>query len=72
MKSGPEVINLFSCTTKLSMKFFQLINVKMPIINGIVKFMSVKIRILGLSEPKKPKSKFFYTYEHSKFHAQLS
>ena len=54
------------------MKFFQLINVKMPIINGIVKFMSVKIRILGLSEPKKPKSKFFYTYEHSKFHAQLS
>ena len=29
-KSGPEVIKLFSCSTQLSMKFFQSINVKMP------------------------------------------
>ena len=37
---GPEVIKLFSCSTELSMKFFLLINDKMP-------------TILGLSEPKK-------------------
>ena len=27
---GPEVIKLYSCSTQLSMKFFLLINVKMP------------------------------------------
>ena len=30
MASGPEVIKLFSCSTQLSIKFFLLINVKMP------------------------------------------
>ena len=34
-RSGPEVIKLFSCSTQLSMKFFSLINVKMPTIVGI-------------------------------------
>ena len=42
-KSGPEVIKLFSCSTQLSMKFFLLINVKMPTIVGILTFMSGKI-----------------------------
>ena len=37
--------------TQLSMKFFQLINVKMPTIVGILTFMSGKNSILGLSEP---------------------
>ena len=32
---GPEFIKLFSCSTQLSMKFFPLINVKMPTIVGI-------------------------------------
>ena len=32
---GPEVIKLFSCSTQMSMKFFLLINVKMPTIVGI-------------------------------------
>ena len=32
-KPGREVIKLFSCSTQLSMKFFLLINVKMPSIN---------------------------------------
>ena len=50
---GPEVIKLFSCSTQLSMKFFLLINVKMPTIVGILTFMSGKKSILGLSEPKK-------------------
>ena len=44
--SGPEVIKLLSCSTKLSMKFFLLINVKMQT------FISGKNSILCLSEPK--------------------
>ena len=49
----PEVIKLFSCSTQLSMKFFLLINVKMPTIVGILTFLSGKNSILGLSEFKK-------------------
>ena len=52
-KPGPEVIKLFSCSTQPRMKFFRLINVKMPTIVGILTFMSGKNSILGLSEPKK-------------------
>ena len=43
----------FSCSTQLSMKFFPLINVKMPTIVGILTFMSRKNGILSLSEPEK-------------------
>ena len=50
---GPEVIKLFLCSAQLNMKFFLLINVKMPTIVGILTFMSVKNSIPGLSEPKK-------------------
>ena len=50
---GTEVMKLFSCATQLSMKFFLLINVKMPTIVGILTCMSGKNSILGLSEPKK-------------------
>ena len=50
MKSGPEVIKLFSCSTQLSMKFSPLINVKMPTIVGILTYMSGKNNILGLTE----------------------
>ena len=32
---GSEVVKLFSCSNQLSMKFFLLINVKMPTIVGI-------------------------------------
>ena len=72
-KPGPEVIKLFLCSIQLSMNFFLLINVKMPTIVGILTFMSGKNSILGLSEPKKNWiSWYFYTYEHLKFHAQVS
>ena len=55
------------------MKFFLLINVEMPTIVGILTFMSRKNSILGLCEPEKCLvSKYFYTYEHLKFYAQLS
>ena len=53
LKSGPEVIKLFSYSTQLSMEFFQLINVKMPTIVGILTFMSGKNSIVDLSEPEK-------------------
>ena len=53
LESGPEVIKLFSCSTQLSMKFFLLINVKMPTIVGILTFMSGKNSILCLAEHKK-------------------
>ena len=52
-KSGPEVVKFLSRSTQLSMKIFQLINVKMPPTVGILTFMSGKNSILGLSEPKK-------------------
>ena len=50
-KSGPEVIKLFSCSTRLSMKFSPLINVKMPTVVGILTCMSGENNILGLTEP---------------------
>ena len=37
---GLEVVKLFSCSTQLSMKFILLINVKMPTIIDILKFIS--------------------------------
>ena len=53
MRSGSEVIKLFSCSTQLSIKFFSLINVKMPIILGVLTFMSKKNSTPGLYEPEK-------------------
>ena len=50
------------------MKFFLLINVKMPTTVGIFTFISRKNSVLGLPEPKKVAFlDIFYTY-----HAQLS
>ena len=40
LKPGPEVIKLLSCSTQLSMKISQLINMKMPTIVGIFIFIS--------------------------------
>ena len=54
-----EVIKIRA--TQLSMKFLQLINVKMPAIVYLV--------YLSLT---KPNFLLFHTYEHSKFHAHLS
>ena len=52
MSSSPEVIKN-SCSTQLSMKFFLLINVKMPTVVGFLAFMSRKNSVLGLFEPEK-------------------
>ena len=45
--SGPEVIELFSCSTQLSMKISLLINMKMPTIVGIFIFISREIFMLS-------------------------
>ena len=72
-KPGPEVIKLLSCSTQPRMKFFLLINVKMPTIVGILTFMSRKNSIIGLSVPLNAEFfLYFYTYELLIFHAQLS
>ena len=73
LKAKPVGYKTFLCSTQLSMKFFLLINVEMPTIVGISTFIRGKNSILGLSEPEKCLiSYIFYTYEHLKFHAQLS
>ena len=46
------VIKQFSCSTQPSMKFFLLINVKMPTIVGILIFIRRKNSFLSLSEPE--------------------
>ena len=50
---GTEIINLFSCSTQLSMKIFLLIIVKMPTVVGILTFMSRKDSMLCLAELEK-------------------
>ena len=41
MKTGPKVIKLYPCSAQLNMKFIMLVNVKMPIIVGILTFISM-------------------------------
>ena len=55
VNQAPRLKKLFSCSPQLSMKIFQLINVKMPTVVGILTFMSRNKGILGLSEPQKAK-----------------
>ena len=70
---GPEVMKILSCSIQLSMKFFLLINVKMPTIVGILTFISRKNSIIGISKPGKIEFlDIFFTYKHLKFHAQLN
>ena len=71
--AGPEVIKLFSCSTQLCMKFFLLINVKMPTIVGILTFISM---INTASKRFEARNfficRYFSFYEQLKFCAQLS
>ena len=62
----------FSCSAQLNVKFFLLINVKMPTIVGISTFMSRKNISIGLSKPVKSWISWYFYNEHLKFHAQLS
>ena len=73
LRTGPEVIKLFPCSTQLSTKFILLINVKMPTIVGILTFISM---INTTSVRLKARNvfiwRYFSFYEQLKFHAQLS
>ena len=60
--SNLEVIKKISYSTQLSMKFFLLINVKMPTIVGILTFISRKNSILDLSEPEKKLNFMIFLY----------
>ena len=62
VEPGPEVIKLFSYSTQPSMKFFLLINIKMPTIVGILTFKSGKNSILGLSKPTKKPNFLIFLY----------
>ena len=53
------------------MKFFLLINIKMPLTGGISASMSRKNSILCLSVPENAEFLDTYTYEHLKFYAPL-
>ena len=70
---GLKVIQLFPCSTQLSMKFILLINVKMPTIVGILTFISM---INTTSERLKARNFFICWYislnEQMEFLAQLS
>ena len=70
---APRFIKLFSCSTQLSTKFIQLINVKMPTIVGILTFISM---VYTASERLKVRNfficRYFSFYEQLKFRAQLS
>ena len=70
---GPEVIKLFSCSTRLTMKFIILINVKLSTIVGILTFISMTN---ATSDSLKARKVFnfqhFSFYLQLKFHTQLS
>ena len=70
---GPEVIQLFPCSTQLNTKYILLINVKMPTFVGIFTFISM---VNTTSERLKVRNLFilqyFSFYEQLKFRAQLS
>ena len=72
MKPGPKVMTSFSYSTQLSTKFIMLINVKMPIIVGILTFISM---INATSEGLKARNfficRYFSFYEQLKFRVQL-
>ena len=52
----------FLCSTRSSMKFFLFINVKMPVIAGILTFRNRKKNIIGLPEPKKKLKCLIFLY----------
>ena len=66
IRIGLEVIKLFSCSTQLSTKFILLINVKMPLNNGILTFISM---IDSTSETLKARK--FFICQYFSFYEQV-
>ena len=74
LRTDPEIIKLFSCSTQLSMKYILLINVKMPTFVGILTFIS-RINTTYVSFRARNDHIFwyfyFYIYQQLIFHARL-
>ena len=72
VKPGPEVVKLFSCSAQLSLKFILLIIIIMPIIVGILTFMStINYQFLRFEPEFSTNFDYFSIYEQLKFRAQL-
>ena len=69
---GSAVINLFPCSTQLSIKFILLINVKMTTIVGIITFISRINTSESLKQEVVYSFQHFSFYKQLKYHAQLS
>ena len=71
-RPGPEVIKLFPCSTQLSMKFILLINVKMPTIVGILRFMSrINLTFSMINTTFERLNRKFFVCRYFGFHEQL-
>ena len=75
MKSGPEVIKLFPCSTQLSMKFQMLISVKISrnsaFFSGSDKPIMLVFLIIIVKNANNSFCLHFNCCEKEKFHAQL-
>ena len=73
IKTGPEVIKLFSCSTELSMKFQLLIKTKIPANKEVSYFKSLRCCIYHANKCLNANNCWhFNIYEQDKFRAQLS
>ena len=68
LKTWPRGYKTFLCSTRLSMKFILLINVKMPTIVGISTFIS---RIITSYESESLKERNTYLFQRFSFYEQL-
>ena len=69
----PDVLNLFSCSTQLSMKFQLLIKTKIPTNKVVPCFKSLRCCIYPTNKCLNANNCWhFNIYEHGKFHAQSS
>ena len=71
--SGPENLQLFSCSTQFGTKVILLIKVKMPTLVGILTFISmVNTTYERLKARNFFSCRYFSFYEQLKIRAQLS
>ena len=72
---GPEVIKLFSCSTQLSLKFVQLINLKLQTLVHVNSFLLNIAEHENFSANKYENANYcwhFHIYKQRKFHALLT
>ena len=72
VRSNPEFIKLFLCSSQMSIKFIMLKNIKIPTIVGILTFMSMTNTSVNLKARKIFIFQHFSLYEQLIYHAQLN